>query len=193
MSQEGDGRTVRPPTVVFLDRDGTIIRDAHFLKNPAGVELLPGSARAVRRLNDARVPVILVTNQSGIGRGFLSQEDYRAVHARMEQLLAAHAGARLDASYFCPHRPEDDAPCACRKPGAGLFRQAVKEHRLDVASPAFIGDRWRDLAPMQELGGSGILVHSPATGEEDLACATAHGAPVVPSLAAAVDRLLPAE
>ncbi|HEX7239268.1 MAG TPA: HAD-IIIA family hydrolase, partial [Longimicrobiaceae bacterium] len=100
---------------VFLDRDGTVIHDAHYLADPEGVRLLPGAAEAVARLNRAGVPVVLVTNQSGIGRGLFSEADFRAVQDRVEALLAA-GGARIDAVYHCPHAPDADPPCDCRKP-----------------------------------------------------------------------------
>ena len=89
---------------VFLDRDGTLIEDPGYLSNPADVVLLPGAADAVRALNEAGIPAILITNQSGIGRGYYSEADFQAVQAELERQLSAH-GARLDDVYFCPHDP----------------------------------------------------------------------------------------
>ena len=102
---------------VFLDRDGTLIHDRHYLRDPAGVELLPGAARAVAGLVSAGFFVVLATNQSGIGRGYFSEDDHLAVHARLVELLAAE-GARLDASYHCPDAEDAADPDAERKPGA---------------------------------------------------------------------------
>ncbi len=146
---------------VFLDRDGTIIHDAHYLADPAGVRLLPGVAAAIARLNAAGIPVVVVTNQSGIGRGYFSEADFRAVQARTEELLAAE-GAKVDAVYHCPHAPDAESPCDCRKPGVGLFLRAAAEHGLDPARSWYVGDRLRDLAPAQRLGGRGILVRAGA-------------------------------
>src|SRR4051812_39158946 len=98
----------------FLDRDGTIIRDANYVRDPLDVELLPGAVDAIRRLNDARVPVVVVTNQSGIARGLLDHDDYEAVRARIDSLLA-EGGATITATYMCPHHPDIDGQCDCRK------------------------------------------------------------------------------
>lgn len=152
---------------VFLDRDGTIVRDLHFVGRPEQVELLPGVDAAIRRLNDARWPVIVVTNQSGISRGYFTQTDYERVRARMEQLLAV-AGARVDADYMCPHHPDYTGPCECRKPGTLLFRQAATEHGLDAAASWYIGDKLRDVLPARELGGRGILVPNQETEPADV-------------------------
>ncbi len=141
---------------VFLDRDGTLIEDPGYLSDPADVVLLPGAADAVRILNEAGIPAILVTNQSGIGRGYYSEADFRAVQAELERQLAAH-GARLDDVYFCPHDP-DTKTCACRKPGSALFRLAAREHGLRLHRCLFVGDRARDVVPGVELGASAILV-----------------------------------
>lgn len=173
------------PSVVFLDRDGTIIEDRHYLHSPDGVVLLPGAARAIARLNHAEVPVVLITNQSGLGRGYFTVEQYEAVHARMIELLALD-GAKLDASYYCADSPE--VKNSCRKPSARLFRKAIREHDLDMSRAIYIGDRWRDLAPMLELGGKGILVESGHTSFEDFTFAQKH-ARVVESLEDAVEQI----
>jgi D-glycero-D-manno-heptose 1,7-bisphosphate phosphatase len=178
-------RTPRP--AVFLDRDGTIVHDAEYVRDPNKVALLPGAARAIARLNAEGVPVIVVTNQSGIARGLLTHDDYVAVGARLDDLLAAE-GARIDASYVCPHHPDVTGTCDCRKPGTLLYRQAADEHAIDLTHSTFIGDRWRDVAPAQELGGRGILISGPWTPAEDLR--RAQGVDVVSSLHEAVERLL---
>lgn len=173
---------------VFLDRDGTIIRDAHYLADPAGVELLPGAAEAIARLNRAGVPAIVITNQSGIARGMFTEADYQRVRARLDELLAAH-GARLDDSLHCPHHPGHGEACECRKPGTLLYREAAARHGIDLTSSVGIGDRWRDLHPVIALGGAGVLVPTGATSPEDVAMARTE-ASVAPDLEAAVDRAL---
>ena len=143
---------------VFLDRDGTLVHDPGYLSDPAGVRLLPGAADAVRLLNRRGIPAIVVTNQSGIGRGLYGEADFARVQSQIERRLAA-AGARLDAVYHCPHAP-GDAGCDCRKPGTGLFRRAAAEHGLRLDRCLYAGDRVRDVTPGLALGGRAILVAS---------------------------------
>lgn len=156
----------RVPDAVFLDRDGTVMEDAHYIKSPGQVRLLPGAAAAVKRINDARIPVIVVTNQSGIARGIFTVQDYEAVRDRFESLLAEQ-GAHVDASYYCPHLPDDPPECNCRKPGTLMFEQAIADFQLDAGNVAYIGDRWRDVAVSKRLGGRGIMIESPETSSED--------------------------
>jgi histidinol-phosphate phosphatase family protein len=183
-------RDVPPRPAVFLDRDGTINVDTHYLRRPEDVELIPGAAEAIARLNAAGIPVIVVSNQSGIGRGLLTHAEYEAVRARIEELLA-RSGARIDASYICPHAPSADgtAVCECRKPGTLLFRTAASEHSIDLARSTFIGDRWRDVSPAAELHARGILVPSPDTTPSDIELARAELA-VATTLGKAVDCVL---
>ncbi len=171
---------------VFLDRDGTLVEDRDYLADPAGVRLLAGAAGAVARLNAAGVPVILVTNQSGIGRGFFGEGDYAAVHDRLVELLRA-AGARLDGEYHCPDAPHGPAS-GCRKPAPGMFLRAAEELGIDLAASWYVGDRMRDVTPAREWGGTGILVRSR---QSELDAAEASGeVEVVNTLAEAVDRFL---
>lgn len=176
--------------VAFLDRDGTLIRDAHYLRDPALVELLDGVPAALRALADAGYASVVVTNQSGIARGLLSEQDYVTVRDRLDALLAGE-GVRLTASYHCPHHPELSGSCDCRKPGTRLHRLAAAEHGLDLARAIYIGDRWRDIAPARELGGVGILVPSPDTPPDEIERARTE-AQVAPSLRDAVALVLPA-
>jgi D-glycero-D-manno-heptose 1,7-bisphosphate phosphatase len=179
--------TARP--AVFLDRDGTINADAHYVRRAEDVVLLPGAAAAIARLNTAGLPVIVVSNQSGIGRGMFTMKDYERVRARLGALLAAE-GARVDATYICPHAP--DAPgCECRKPGTTLFRQAARDHGIALDRSWYIGDRWRDVAPAAVLGGHGILVPGPDTSPDDVEQARSTMA-VAATLGAAVDEILAA-
>ena len=151
---------------IFLDRDGTLMRDAHYVSRAEDVVLIPGAGAALRAVNEARVPAILVTNQSGIGRGYFTVAEYERVHARLTELLAAE-GARLDAAYFCPHAPDD--LCECRKPGTLLFRNAASEHALDLTKSWSLGDRARDVEALVALGGRGFLVPGDNTPPDEAA------------------------
>lgn len=145
------------PSVVFLDRDGTIIKDTSYISNPDAVQLVAGAAAAIARLNAAGVPAVVVTNQSGIGRGYYGVEDYERVHARMLDLLARE-GARIDAAYYCPHAADLVPPCDCRKPRPGMFERALRDLGADPANAFYVGDRLRDITPALVLGGTGILI-----------------------------------
>jgi histidinol-phosphate phosphatase family protein len=170
---------------VFLDRDGTIVKDPGYLRDPAKVELLPGAGAAIARLNAAGLRVIVVTNQSGIGRGKFTEGEYRLVARRVEQLLG-QSGATIDATYFCPHLP---GACTCRKPGLALFQQAIAEHRVDPARSCWVGDKISDLLPAAAWGGRGLLVET-GEGPDNHAEAIANGFQVTPDLAAAVEAIL---
>jgi histidinol-phosphate phosphatase family protein len=177
-----------PPPIVFLDRDGTIIEDPGYLRDPDRVVLLPGAAEAIARLNAAGIPVAVVTNQSGIARGFMSEEDYQAVAQRLDDLLAA-AGARLDTTAYCPHAPEISGPCDCRKPETGLHRGVAMDLDRTVRGSWCVGDRLSDVECATNLGGFGILLADSETGEVATAARRA-GFGVASDLAAAVDRIL---
>ena len=153
---------------VFLDRDGTIIEDMEYISRPEQVRLLPRAAESIRSLNDAGVPVIVVSNQSGIGRGYFTYEDFERVQARVEELLRSEGDAQLDAVYICPHAPSAASACACRKPGVGLFQRAALDHGLDLAASWYAGDKWRDVEPALTLHGHGFLIPARSTPAEDL-------------------------
>jgi histidinol-phosphate phosphatase family protein len=173
---------------VFLDRDGTIIHDVDYVRDPEAAVLLPGAAAAIAQLNASGMPVVVVTNQSGIARGLLTEADYDAVRERVDELLGAQ-GARIDATYVCPHHPDYTGPCKCRKPATLLYRRAASEHGFDLAHSTYIGDRWRDVAPALDLGGRGILVAGPSTPAADLERAQRE-VEVATSLVEAVRRVL---
>jgi len=179
--------TGRP--AAFVDRDGTVMRDAAYVRDPRDVELLPGAAPAIRRLNEAGVLVIVITNQSGIARRLLTEQDYDAVRRRLDQVLDAQ-GARIDATYMCPHFPEISGPCDCRKPGLALYRRAIADHGLDPARSLFVGDRWRDVAPALAFGGRPVMLDVESTLPEDRARARDEHIPTAASLAAAVEQFL---
>lgn len=149
----GNGPSVR---AVFLDRDGTLIRERDYLSDPDGVELLPGVPEAMTALRETGLRLVVVTNQSGIERGYYSVEAYRAVEARVDEMLA-QAGASVDGTYFCP-AVDDNADC--RKPNTGMHRQAADELGIELVGSYFVGDKISDLLPAERLDGVGILVRT---------------------------------
>lgn len=149
---------------VFLDRDGTIIEDVGFLGSLDAMRVLPWSAEAIRMLNDAGYPVVVITNQSGVGRGFFDEAHVRATHDALDRALA-EGSARVDAYYYCPHHPEASdlryrAACECRKPAPGLLRQAASDLDLDLSRSWMVGDWWRDVEAGVAAGARGILIRS---------------------------------
>ncbi len=147
---------------VFLDRDGTINEQMGYINHISRFHLLPGVAEAIRRLNEARIPVIVVTNQSGLARGYFPAELLTAVHEKMVTLLAEH-GAHVDGIYICPHHPEAKREeyrvnCDCRKPKTGLLVQAAKDLGLDLVRSFVVGDRWSDLKTAANCGATPVLV-----------------------------------
>jgi D-glycero-D-manno-heptose 1,7-bisphosphate phosphatase len=169
---------------VFLDRDGTIIEDAGYISDPAAVRLLPGAAPAIRTLNQQGWIVVVVTNQSGIARGLVTLDEYRGTERRLDELLTLE-DARLDAHYFCPHLPEVNGPCDCRKPGSLLYRQAAERFGVDLARSWWVGDRVRDILPAKGFGGQGILVLTGA-GKDEAPNASAQGFITTSDLSTAV-------
>lgn len=145
--------------VVILDRDGTIIADKHYLKSADEVELLPHAAQALTKLRANGFELIVITNQSGIGRGYFSVVDMQAVNRRMCELLARE-GLTLspDAIYYCPHAPEDN--CLCRKPLTTLAQTAQNERRFDLKRGFVIGDKKSDLELGYNLGLPAVLVRT---------------------------------
>ena len=145
------------PWHVLLDRDGTVIEDRHYLHDPDQVVLLPGATEGLSLLSRAGCRLALLTNQSGIGRGFYSEADMHRVHARLEELLAAH-GVRLDGIFFCPHAP--DVTCGCRKPLPGLFEQARSALGVRPERAWMIGDKACDVDLGLAVGAKSLLVRT---------------------------------
>lgn len=140
---------------IFLDRDGTIIRDRHYLKDPQHIRYYKGTFSALKILHQSGYKLVLITNQSGVGRGFMSRRDVERVHGQLKDDLKKH-GVRLNAIYTCPHHPVHR--CPCRKPKPTLFRRAVRELSLDTRRSYLIGDRPSDVLPAKALGARGLLV-----------------------------------
>lgn len=186
-----DGRAEDPSEgrrpAVFLDRDGTIVAERHYLADPSRVQLIAGATDALQRLAAAGFALVVVTNQSGIARGLYRLEDFLAVQRRIEELLEI-AGVRLTGVYYCPHHPDFTGPCECRKPGPGMYTQAAGELRLDLARSVYVGDRVKDVLPALAHGGSGILVRTGYGTDEETAAPP--GVVVVDDLEAAADLVL---
>lgn len=156
---------------IFFDRDGTLIKDVGYIKDPADVALTPDAAGAVRHMNCAFWPVIVVTNQSGIARGMLTEREYDQVREKLDAVLAER-GANINAHYHCPHHPDFTGPCECRKPGTLLFDRAMADHAINPTLSVFVGDRLRDILPAKHYAARGILVPGPATPADELETAT---------------------
>lgn len=140
---------------VFLDRDGTINEDVGYLSDPAGLVLIEGAAAAIRLLNERGLKVIVISNQSGVGRGYYTDSDVHAVNSRLKELLEA-GGALVDGIYFCNHHP--DVECQCRKPGTGLADAAALDHGLGSGRVYVVGDKASDVGLARNLGAKGVLV-----------------------------------
>jgi histidinol-phosphate phosphatase family protein len=140
---------------VFLDRDGTIVVNKHYLADPDGLELLPNAAAGLRELQDLGARLVVVTNQSGVGRGYFDESALAAMHSRLEELLAAE-GVELAGIYTCPHAP--DAGCDCRKPAPGLYLQAVEELGLELEGSFALGDGDADVVAAARIGATAIRI-----------------------------------
>jgi D-glycero-D-manno-heptose 1,7-bisphosphate phosphatase len=149
---------------VFLDRDGTVTCEKGYINHVDRLALYPRSAQAIKRLNDAGVPVVLATNQAGVARGYFPFELVDKVHARLGELLAEQ-GARLDGIYFCPHLDGGkvapyNVACNCRKPGTGLIERATADLDLDPTASFMVGDKISDVALGKKFGGCGVMVRT---------------------------------
>ena len=149
---------------VFLDRDGTIIEEVGYLDRPERVEFFPWTIDAIRALNRAGLGVFLVSNQSGIARGFFTDAVVDQVHDRMAGMLAA-GGAHSDADYYCPHHPEGSVQalaqvCDCRKPARGLVDRAIADFGVNPERSFVVGDRWLDVGLARTVGAQGVLVRT---------------------------------
>lgn len=127
---------------VFLDRDGTINEDVSYLSNVADLRILPNAAQAIKKINQTGLKAIIVTNQSGIARGYLNEKILNDIHDSLKGLLA-QSGAKLDGIYFCPHHPEEC--CACRKPETAMIKAAASDFDIDLSRSFMIGDKTSDI------------------------------------------------
>lgn len=172
----------------FLDRDGVIIRQVEYLKDPAEVELIPGAVEALRAIHRNGFLAVVVSNQSGIARGRFTRQDLDKVQARLYELLAA-AGEKLDGFYFCPHDPHVEE-CRCRKPRPGMILDAARDLDIDIGQSFMIGDRPADLETGIAAGCRNSAMTRTGYGERLAGEAEKSGYHVYADILAAVQALL---
>ena len=157
---------------IFFDRDGTLMEEVHYCKDPALVRVYPGVPQALAKLKAAGFAIIVISNQSGIGRGLMTDAEYQAVQA---EFLRQIGPGLVDATYYCPHAP--DTACDCRKPATGMVLRAAGEHAIDLAASYFVGDREADVECGRRAGTRSILVRTGYGAEQtcsaDFVCANA--------------------
>jgi len=151
---------------VFVDRDGTIMHDADYCSDPKQVHIFGGAAAALRRLKRAGYKIIVITNQSGIGRGFFTEKEYRAVEAEVSRQLGDNL---IDVTYFCPDAP--GKPSKCRKPAPGMVLEAAGDHDVDLSRSFLIGDKEIDAECARNAGVRGIRVRTGFDKMTDGSCA----------------------
>jgi D-glycero-D-manno-heptose 1,7-bisphosphate phosphatase len=140
---------------VFLDRDGTIIEDTDYPRDPDKVALVPEAAEGLREIRKKGYALFVVSNQSGVGRGLITDEQFRLVHQKCGELLQK-AGIQIDEFAYCFHKPED--ACECRKPGTLLIKKMAQAHGLDLQKSYTVGDKWSDVELGNRVGAKGVLV-----------------------------------
>ena len=146
---------MKPQRAVLLDRDGTIVVERHYLSDPEKLELLPGATDGLLRLSRLGLGLVVISNQSGVGKGLFDAKNVTLVHEKLCELLKEE-GIKLDGFYFCPHTVEDN--CLCRKPRAGLIERAAKELKFDPQESFFIGDKACDVELGKQIGATTFLV-----------------------------------
>ncbi|WP_298036982.1 D-glycero-beta-D-manno-heptose 1,7-bisphosphate 7-phosphatase [uncultured Desulfuromonas sp.] len=178
---------------VFLDRDGTINVEKSYLHRVEDFEFIPAAAAAIRRLNEAGFLVIVVTNQSGVARGYYGLDDVDALHRHLQGELGK-VGAFIDAFYVCPHHPSEGVgafgiDCSCRKGRPGMLLRAAEDHHIDLARSFMVGDKAADVEAGLRAGCRSLLVLT-GYGKSEAELASALGGRPVADLAAAVDYVL---
>lgn len=148
---------------VFIDRDDTLCIDVPYCRDPKDLRLFPGAGEAVKKLNDAGFIIVIITNQSGIARGYLTEEDLAQIHEKMKKDLEK-VGARVDGIYYCPHHPNDK--CDCRKPSPFMVQKAAQDLGLSLERSYVVGDRLMDVQLARNANSKAILVKPPHPLEE---------------------------
>jgi histidinol-phosphate phosphatase family protein len=155
-------RTEKPKRTswaVFVDRDGTVIEELGYLSDPDKVQLVPNAARSISKLNKMGIPVVVISNQAGVARGLFTAGDLDRVHERVMKLLAAE-DALVDAAYYCPHHPDYDVQCTCRKPKPGLLLKASEELGIELKQSFMVGDRLIDMQAGKAAGASTVFLRT---------------------------------
>lgn len=160
---------------VFFDRDGTLNPDTSYIKTSGEFVLFPDAVTAVKRCNDAGILVLVVTNQSGLARGYFSQADLDGIHRCLREQLR-DGGAWIDDIFICPHHPDDG--CQCRKPNPGMIKQAMARYPIDLAKSYVVGDKSIDVELAAKTHVKGLLVTTGPTSAEELRMIRAHHLPV---------------
>ncbi|MDD5100991.1 MAG: HAD family hydrolase [Syntrophales bacterium] len=163
-------------TAVFLDRDGTINEEVPYLNRMEKLRLIPGAAEAIRRINESGMMAVVVTNQSGVARGFFDETFVKKTNAYLRDILRTE-GALIDAFYFCPHHPTEGKgaylqTCRCRKPAPGMLLRAAEELGIDLNHSYMVGDMLQDIEAGMRAGTRGVLVRT-GNGEDSVATLTA--------------------
>ena len=154
---------------VFLDRDGTIIEDPGYLSRPEQVRFLPGAIEGLKKMQEAGYLLVIITNQSGIARGYFTEDDLKKVHDYLTEQLNGQ-GINLTGIYYCPHHPEKGYPpyvkkCRCRKPGSALLERAAEELKIDLAASWMIGDKASDVLAGKRAGCRTVLIAGQAAAD----------------------------
>ena len=157
---------------VFLDRDGTIVEDVGYLNNPQQLKFIPGSIEAIKKLNEKGYKVVVITNQSGIARGLISEDMLQTIDKTLHKWIL-NGGAHLDGVYYCPHHPEHGVypyrqVCECRKPHPGLIKRAHRELDIDLTQSFMIGDKDSDIEAGKRAGTKTVFVNSGQGNEKNL-------------------------
>lgn len=147
---------------VFLDRDGTIIEDTDYISSPAQIKFIPGAVEAVKMLKNAGYKIIIISNQSGVARGLITEDMLQTIDKLIHRTIL-NGGGHVDGSYYCPHHPEHGVypykqSCECRKPHTGLIKRAVKEHDIDLSKSFMVGDHSTDIETARRAGIPSVFV-----------------------------------
>jgi D-glycero-D-manno-heptose 1,7-bisphosphate phosphatase len=146
---------------IFLDRDGTICEEVGYLRRKEDIRLIDGAAKAIQMINQENWLVVVVSNQSGVARGYLNEDEVKSINKELLRILEAR-GAKIDGMYYCPHHPEGNPPyrinCSCRKPSPGMILKAVNDLHVNLGKSVVIGDKFSDIQTAQGLHIPGILL-----------------------------------
>lgn len=178
---------------VFLDRDGTIIEDTGYISSPEQVKFLPGSIAAIKQLKDAGYKIIIISNQSGVARGLISEDMLQTIEKLIHRQIL-NGGAHVDSSYYCPHHPEHGSypyrqACECRKPHTGLIKKAVKDHDIDLSRSIMVGDHATDIETARRAGIKSVFVMT-GHGPEEKANLKSQPDHIAADITAAADWIL---